>query len=269
MDLEDSNDRTHIAAVHTALREPGIALVSLKFSDTSSDYLQKLILGLRIYHNHGPPIEHSATRGWFWDVRPMEKAVNRARSESSLNFPWHTDCSYESRPPQFFALHVLHADQYGGGTLFALNALQILRKLDSSALENLSRPEFRITVPPEFSKGVHSIDGRVVNQAEEPSDLRIRFRSDIIQPLSSRAEKALQGVRKLLAPGSEAKIEDIKISFTPQDLPSNSIVLMDNNRWLHARTEVMDPKRHLRRIRWGRREFEVGDRGNTTALELG
>lgn len=136
-------------------------------------------------------------------------------------------------------------------------------------METLSRPEFRITVPPEFSKGIHSIDGSVVNQAEEPNDLRIRFRSEIIQPLSSRAEQALQGLNRVLAPGSEAKIEDIKISLTPQDLPSNTIVLMDNSRWLHARTEVMDPKRHLRRIRWGRREFEVGHSGNTTALELG
>ena len=269
MGLEDSNDRTHIAAVNEALRGPGVALVSLKFIDTSSDYLQRLVLGLRSYHNHGPPIEHSATRGWFWDVRPMEKAINRARSESSLNFPWHTDCSYESRPPQFFALHVLHADQHGGGTLLALNALQVLRKLESSAFETLSRPEFRITVPPEFSKGIPSIDGSVLNQAGESSDLRIRFRSDIIRPLSNRAEKALKGVRRLLAPGSEADIEDIKLRFTPEDLPSNTIVLMDNSRWLHARTEVKDPKRHLRRIRWGRRAFEVGDEGKTMAFKRG
>lgn len=31
--------------------------------------------------------------------------------------------------------------------------------------------------------------------------------------------------------------------------------MMDNERWLHARNEVKDPNRHLRRVRWDAREF--------------
>lgn len=250
--------------MNKALIGPGIALIDLKFPDTKSKYLEDLVLGLCTHHNHGPPIGHSATRGWFWDVRPKERTGHQARSESSLDFPWHTDCSYESRPPQYFALHVLHADRYGGGTLSVLDALEVVRKLGSSTCQSLSRPDFRITVPPEFSKGTHSIDGSLATPAEDGSAMHIRFRSDIVKPLSKDAEDALQKLNRRLEFSTELEKEGIKFDFTPQILPDNTLVLVDNSRWLHARTEIKDHKRHLRRMRWGRRQFGAGDKENIT-----
>ena len=250
--------------MNKALVKPGIALIDLKFPDANSKYLQDLVLGLCTHHNHGAPIEHSATRGWFWDVKPKEQTGHQARSESSLDFPWHTDCSYESRPPQFFALHVLHADRYGGGTLSALNALEVIRGLGPSTYQSLSRPEFRITVPPEFSKGTQSIDGSLVTPAEDGGGIHIRFRSDIVQPLSNDAKNALQQLNRVLESSKEREMEGIKFTLSPQTLPDNTIVLVDNSRWLHARTEVKDRNRHLRRLRWGRRQFGDGDKENIT-----
>ena len=257
--LQDTQNIAHTTAVYQALQGPGVALITLNFPDDSSEYLRDLVLSLGKHHNHGPPIEHSSTRGWFWDVRPKEKVGHQARSESNLNFPWHTDCSYESCPPQFFGLHVIHADRYGGGTLSALNASRVLDRLNPSAYESLSRPNFRIEVPPEFSKGTASIDGSVISQVQGSDDVHIRFRADIIQPLSERAGKALQELNGMLCSDGEADVGDIRVDFTPQDLPDNTLVLMDNSRWLHSRTEVKDPRRHLRRIRWGRRGFGAGD----------
>ncbi|CAL8582795.1 hypothetical protein XPA_008439 [Xanthoria parietina] len=257
--LEDSSHQAHTDAIATALRGPGVAIVDLKFPDASSEYLRRLVLNLGNYHNHGPPITHSATRGWFWDVRPKKTAGPQARSESSLNFPWHTDCSYESDPPQFFALHVLHADRRGGGTLSALNVSRALKKLKPATFETLSRPEFRIKVPPEFAKGVDNITGCLVGKGEEGSGVRIRYRADIIEPLSSGASDALAEVHELLASSRDTDARDVQVDLSPQVLPDNAIVLMDNGRWLHARNEVRDPERHLRRVRWGRRKFEAGD----------
>ena len=250
-----SQELPHINAVNQALNEVGIAVVDLKFPDPGGTYLSDLVLALARYHGHGFPIEHSATRCWYWDVRPMEKTVNRARSETCEIFPWHTDCSYESCPPRFFGLHVLRADQCGGGMLRLLNTKKFLHRLSSSAYGSLSRPDFRITVPQEFFKGINSINGNVILEDDGKGDVCMRYRSDIIQPLSGSAERALQELHELLTPEAEAKIRDITINMTPQDLPDNSIVLIDNGRWLHSRTEVKDLKRHLRRLRWGRRQF--------------
>ncbi|KAL6712902.1 hypothetical protein ACLMJK_009457 [Lecanora helva] len=249
-------DPQHIAEVNQILKKVGIVVIDLNFPDANSSYLSELILGLGRDHGHGPPIEHSSSRGWYWDVRPMAESLNRARSETCDVFPWHTDCSYESRPPQFFGLHVLQADQCGGGTLSVLNVSRLLHRLDDSAYESLSRPDFRITVPQEFFKGTDTINGNVVTEDENRGGTCIRYRSDIIRPLSSSAERALEALNALLASSAEATVKDIRIDMTSQDLPNNSIVLIDNGRWLHARTEIKDLGRHLRRVRWGRRDFK-------------
>lgn len=254
---QHSHNPVHLAAVNKALKGPGIALIDLKFADPNSDYLHDLVLGLVCHHNHNPPITHSSSRGWFWDVRPKgPAATHQARSESTLDFPWHTDCSYESRPPQFIALHVLHADRNGGGTLSALNASHILSKLGPEACESLSRPEFQIRVPPEFYNGIDTIVGSVISKSELHGQFHIRYRFDILQALSTTAEKALTQLNRLLSSDAHNSIRDIRIDLTAQDLPDNTIILLDNSRWLHARTEVKDRDRHLRRIRWGRRAFD-------------
>ncbi|KAL8651648.1 MAG: hypothetical protein Q9210_003136 [Variospora velana] len=257
--LEDSSQQAHTGAIAAALRGPGVAIVDLQFPDASSEYLRRLVLGLGKHHSHGRPLTHSATRGWFWDVRPKKTAEPQARSESRQDFPWHTDCSYESHPPQFFALHVLHADRNGGGTLSALNVSRALEKLKPATFESLSRPEFRIKVPPEFAKGVDSITGCLVGRGEELSGVHIRYRADIIEPLSSDASDALEEVGQLLASGGDTDARDAQVDFSPDVLTDNTIVLMDNTRWLHARNEVRDPVRHLRRVRWGQREFQACD----------
>ncbi|KAL9035997.1 MAG: hypothetical protein Q9214_006331 [Letrouitia sp. 1 TL-2023] len=256
--LEDSSEHSHISAVNQALRGPGVGLVDLKFPDLESQYLERLVLGLGKHYNHGPPITHSSSRGWFWDVKPQDTnpIVHQARSETKLPFPWHTDCSYESKPPQFFALHVLYADKFGGGTLSALNVSRVLHQLGPATLESLCRPEFRITVPPEFSKDdTGSIVGPLVSRAEHKSGgLTMRFRADIVEPLSLNAKRALETFKQRLGDVTDTR-ENARINLTPQVLPDNTIVLMDNGRWLHARTEIRDPGRHLRRVRWARREF--------------
>ncbi|MCJ1334179.1 hypothetical protein MMC10_010886 [Thelotrema lepadinum] len=238
-----------------------MAIVDLQFPDSKSNYLRNLVLGLGRYHDHGPPLTHSTTRGWFWDVKPIEKTELQARSESKFNFPWHTDCSFESRPPRFFALHVLHADRNGGGTLAAMSILQLIRRLKPSTYEALCRPDFLIPVPLEFAKGTASINGSLISPAKDPSQARLRYRSDIIRPLTNDARVALDEVDRLLVNGPESE-GAIWISLTSEILPDRTICLMDNGRFMHARTQVLDSERHLRRIRWDRQEFGSSSLGH-------
>ena len=135
-----------------------MALISLKFSDPNSCSLRDLVLRLGKWYHHKPPIEQSATRRWFCDVRLKEKFVYLAQSESAVNFPWHTDCSYESSPPRFCGFHVRHADRNGGGTLLALEASMIIREILYASQRALFRREYCLKVPQEFFKGTPDVN---------------------------------------------------------------------------------------------------------------
>lgn len=82
-------------------------------------------------------------------------------------FPWHTDCSYEDRPPRYFAFHVLQHDRYGGGTLSVMNVKSLSEHLSLTTRASLCRPEYQITVPPEFIKDRQSILGGVLVANDE------------------------------------------------------------------------------------------------------
>jgi Taurine catabolism dioxygenase TauD, TfdA family len=240
-------------------------ILQLGFEDPESEYLLQLVLSLEKHHEHGPPLTHSSTRGWFWDVKPQPESVEQkycARSETMGDFPWHTDCSYVSRPPRFFGLHVLQADRCGGGTLSVLQVSQVAARLKPRAREALYQPEFRLRVPAEFSNGTEAVVGPLFSDREAESSsppvpsphLRCRFRADIVVPQTARARAALgelDGILLAVRTGNS----DCGLHLTPDILPNGSIVLLDNGRWLHARNKVHDPGRHLRRVRWDARAF--------------
>lgn len=253
-DVSCSHNIQHVRTVDHHLKERGILKINLQFEDDDSTYLERLIRQLHTRQGHGLPITHSASRGWFWDVRPsgLEKNKNHsnvtARSETMSLFPWHTDCSYEASPPHFFALQVLQPDRCGGGTLSILDSARLIALLSPSARSSLAQPEFRITVPPEFIKDEKQthIVGPVLFEAQ------LRFRSDIISPLTPRADGAFHELQDVL--GTADSKGDV-MHLSPEMLPRGSIVIMDNRRWLHARNAVLDPGRHLRRVRWDARPF--------------
>lgn len=245
----------HVHAVNDRLKQDGVLKISLDFPDDKSQYLENLVVSLHRYHGHGLPLTHSASRGWFWDVRPnratFQTQDHQARSETMQDFTWHTDCSYEHSPPRFFALHVLQPDRRGGGTLSVLKVDRLSQLLSTAARDALHRPEYRISVPPEFIKDpeqrfiVGSLFGRTDGR---DGAIMARFRDEIVTPLTSQAARALDEMKSLL--GELETHPHSVLHLTPADLPRNSIILMDNHRWLHARNVINDPERHLRRVRW-------------------
>lgn len=242
------------------LQDEGILRMQLNFADDESDYLQKLLLNLHRHHGHGLPITHSANRGWMWDIRPSPDSFqsnnHQARSETMEEFPWHTDCSYECEPPRFFALQVLQPDRCGGGTLSVLNVDQLLTLLSPFARKWLLTPSYRITIPPEFIKSPETKDiiGNLLATNPNGKSTQLRFREDIVSPLCQEAEKALVELKSvLLGPAAKQQI----LNLTPELLSRGSIILMDNGRWLHARNDIRDPTRHLRRVRWDARQFVI------------
>ncbi|KAH8200300.1 hypothetical protein TruAng_005516 [Truncatella angustata] len=265
--IEHSTQQNHVRKVHEQLWQHGILKISLGFLDADSQYLRQLVLNLHQRHRHQLPISHSASRGWFWDVRPesvsFQTTNHRARSETMEEFPWHTDCSYEEMPPRYFALQVLQHDKFGGGTLSAMNIQRLNQSLSPSTQASLMRPEYCINIPKEFVKdpAKQKIVGNLMAIDQESQSCMIRFRRDIITPLTGRASKALEELDVCLqSTGAAAQSESpFVVHLTAADFPTGTIIMMDNRRWLHARNHINDPKRHLRRIRWDAIPFPGND----------
>lgn len=81
--LDILSDTQHIAAVASALKMYGIAVVHLNFEDPSSAYMLKLACSL------GIPIDHSKANDPLWDVK-SKTGTGLARSQTVESFPWHT-----------------------------------------------------------------------------------------------------------------------------------------------------------------------------------
>ena len=248
----------HVNQVAFQLHSKGILKIGLAFSDPNTRYLEHLIHSLHEHHGHQLPIAHSATRGWFWDVRPLSPDSNNiknlARSETKEKFSWHTDCSYEACPPQYFALQILHADTHGGGTLSVLDVQRLVESLSHTTRLALMKPDFIIQVPTEFIKQEPQthIHDRLLAVDPTDSSFVMRLRDDLVTPTNADAARALSELKQVLGGGMAASQA---LHFPAETLPTNSIVLMDNRLWLHSRSEVKDPKRHLRRVRWNARSF--------------
>lgn len=147
-----------------------------------------------------------------------------------------------------------------------LNVERLLGLLSPFARECLFSPSYRVAVLPEFVKDpdekeivgnllttvtMDATDRNPTGKGEKAATL-LRFREDIITPMTAPAAEALAKLKRVLVgPAARERILDL----TAESLPRGSIVLLDNGRWIHARNEVRDPKRHLRRVRWDKRPF--------------
>lgn len=259
--IEYATRSGHVRDIATQLRKTGILKISIGFADDSSRYLTRLLTGLHEHHGHRLPISHSAMRGWFWDIRPsdvdFQAGNHQARSETMQDFPWHTDCSYEDLTPRYFALQVIQPDKCGGGTLSLMNVQNMSELLSPATRAALGRLEYRIDIPPEFIKSQdqrHIVGNILATDGSHGSSI-MRFREDIVTPLSEDASQALYELKRVL---SEAEMQPHStiLRLRPSDMPRGSIILVDNRRWLHARSDVKDPKRHLRRVRWDAVPFQ-------------
>ncbi|KAI1177409.1 hypothetical protein F4777DRAFT_596607 [Nemania sp. FL0916] len=257
----DAKQHSHVSLVHERLQQHGILKVRLSFSDPESQYLEQLVLSLHREHRHRLPISHSASRNWFWDVRPssttFQTANHQARSETMEDFAWHTDCSYEDLPPRYFALHVLQHDRLGGGTLSAMKAQRLIESLSPITLNSLMRREYGIKIPLEFIKDPtrRQIVGNIITAGQNGRPTMMRFRRDLVTPLTERASEALQELDIALKKADSQALSTVHL--TAEDCPAGSIIMMDNRRWLHSRNNINDPARHLRRLRWDAVPFDA------------
>ncbi|CAF4340680.1 unnamed protein product [Rotaria socialis] len=160
-----------------------------------------------------------------------------ARSHTDHEFPFHTDCSYESNPPEYMALLVLEQDQLGGGQFEVIQMSDVIKLLSEESRKILAAEDFKISVPLEFrkAKDVDHIYGSIMLDHHQ-----VRYRPDILLGHKCHALDEFESI----------------ISQVPKHIPKlekYTMILLNNRKYLHARTKILDPRRHLLRIRFNRR----------------
>ncbi|CAF9919914.1 hypothetical protein IMSHALPRED_004761 [Imshaugia aleurites] len=234
-----------------AIREHGICAIEMGWPDPDSQFMLDVISKMGCN-----PDTHSSTQGALWDVKFKPEGVYSegigkkavSISHSMGEFAWHTDAAFEENPTRFFGFHIIHPDKKGGGVFRILRADDLTRLLSPEAVGVLSNHEFELKVPPEFFKGKDSVKGKLLEVDTAMGRAYVRFRKDILHdPLSADAN-ANAAVKELndLLDAPEGVGEHVPGFVFKED----SVLLMDNARYLHSRTDIKDPKRWLRRVRF-------------------
>ncbi|KAL1628556.1 hypothetical protein SLS56_005788 [Neofusicoccum ribis] len=234
-----------------AIREHGLAVIELGFDDPKSHFMLELVEAMGC-----TPDTHSSTQGALWDVTYKPSGVFSAatggtahsRSHGVGEFAWHTDGSFEETPQRFFGLHVIHPDRHGGGIFRVLPADDLVAALSPSSVEALLNTEFDIQVPAEFYKGRASNKGKLLDVEPGTGRYLLRFRRDILPDPPSENPSACEAVRELNALLETP--EKVGWRFPGDVFKDNVVLLMDNARFLHSRTEIKDKRRLLRRVRF-------------------
>lgn len=185
-----------------------------------------------------------------WDVKPYFKAARTKtcdnvdltpppRSHTSDEFGMHTDCSFEDPPPRFVALYVVQEDTFGGGYTTLIDTDALNRYLSRKSLLVFKNRDFTVTVPPEFFKGVKHITLKLITAKEKLWS----YRSDIVRRdlCDEEQRNALDELDGLLSNPS--------LILTTM-LPTGAMLLLDNMRWFHGRSSIMDSRRWLKRVRF-------------------
>ena len=220
--------------IKQVLVKMGIMIFSLKYDDSDGLAMEKIVNAIGIPHTHD-------TNGRvIWDIKQggSNGSEQLARSHKDSEFVIHTDCSYELNIPDFFGLQIIQHDQMGGGKNLFVDGQTLIQHLSDKSFETLQNEKVKINVPPEFKKDEDHIHATVID-----ADFNVRFRKEIIDlaSISDDMKLALNEFEQL------CYSPDLNRSLFVE---KNSIMIIDNKRFLHARTQIKDPSRHLKRIRF-------------------
>ena len=145
----------------------------------------------------------------------------------------------------------MHPDKQGGGVFRVLKADELVTMLSSKAVDKLANYDFDLKVPNEFFKGTQSNRGKLLHQDEKTGRPLVRYRKDILYDPPSDDKDANEAVNELsgLLEHTDGR-DGVGKSVPRYAFKENIVLLMDNARFLHSRTDIKDPKRWLRRVRF-------------------
>lgn len=232
-------DTVDTRQVLRSLEKEGVALISVdKCLEDKSTLLRFLKEGL------GADCRtHSDVCGEVWDIRPAKNwTLSHARSHTTRPFEIHTDASFEAAPPEFVAMSVLHADRNGGGLFSLCKISEVVDQMSAEEVGTLMKVKPRWVVPPEFFRAESGDTFAPVLISRD----RARFRRDklgvdhLSMSDAQNFQSAFQKFCNLLE-------KNMSKGFL---VPQGTLIIVDNQKFAHARTEVTDMDRHLHRVRF-------------------
>jgi alpha-ketoglutarate-dependent taurine dioxygenase len=230
--ISNCGDECEIAELRGLLQQQGMALVDADPGDAEGRELRHIVGQL------GTAEQHDRLGRVIWHIRYDAQAAARGATPSLTMepLPFHTDGAFEDPSPRYLAQYVVREDRFGGGETLLVDVAPVLRRLSTEALGVLRETRFRFYAPAEYNKGVPYRDAPILF-----GDGLIRYRREIIdQDICPEASWALDELDAAIN-----AVEPLRLG-----LHSGTILLLDNARFLHARTEVRDPERHLLRMRF-------------------
>lgn len=258
-----------LSSVQRALERDGIAVITTENNENSATYTdeEEEMLNhdlIAMASQLGVINEHSSAIGAVWDVRPTDildshslPNSNPARSKTSHQFPLHTDCSFENPPPRYMCLYVKAEDMFGGGDTTLIDSRVLLKHFSVESQIALQTYDVAIRIPPEFSKSNNKPCGNILRGKLLSKSGCFRYRSDIVvRPQSDDHSASSVAIRKALEE-LDKLLHDDSLILTTQ-LKKGQVLLLDNYKWFHGRTAILDKDRWLKRIRFHRFEF-AGD----------
>ena len=189
-------------------------------------------------------VEREANEGDY--VIPIKEQQTKPGERPSFKnagvFYFHTDLSYVTEPPLFLLMHSVVNNMGDGGLSLFADIEVIIRKLSALDIAELQKPQFLFPAPPHF-KGGGVVQFPILTQSNEDGVWRLRFRRD---NLRAETRTGIEAVVQLLKAINDSAEEVM--------LETDSLVLLDNQSFLHGRTAFAggghNPKepRHLNRI---------------------
>ncbi|KAN0099151.1 hypothetical protein V8E51_012926 [Hyaloscypha variabilis] len=201
---------------------------------------------------------HSASQGALWDVKFKPEGVRseatgkaaHSISHSMSEFSWHTDGAYENNPARFAGFHIIRPDLQGGGIFRVLRSEDLIQQLRTETVQALIHHEYDLKVPDEFFKNERKIRGKLLSVDQTTGNVHVRYRRDILMGPPSEDDEACKAVEELSTLLGDPDNESIGEVIPSVAFKENSVLLIDNTRFLHTRTKVKDAKRWLRRVRF-------------------
>lgn len=228
----DWHNQCALDELRRRLERYGLALVRVTPGDSGGREVQQIVEQL------GRAEEHDRLGQTVWHIRYNAAAAARGATASLTlePLPFHTDGAFEDPSPRYLAQYVVREDRFGGGETLLVEVASVLRRLSTKTLDLLRSTYFRFHAPAEYAKGTAFRDAPILFGAG-----LMRYRRAIIDDdLSEAAKSALDELDATIAAAEPLRLR----------LRSGEILLLDNARFLHARTEVLDPERHLLRMRF-------------------
>ncbi|HET6880183.1 MAG TPA: TauD/TfdA family dioxygenase [Pirellulales bacterium] len=223
---------TALAAIRQRLEQEGIVYVAAAPGDAEGHELRDIVGRL------GTAEEHDRLGQFVWHIRYDAEAAERGATASLTMepLPFHTDGAFENPSPRYLAQYVVQEDRFGGGETLLIDVATVVDRLNAATCEILRTTYFRFWAPAEYAKQSPYHDAPILF-----GDGLMRYRRAIIDDeLRADAAAALDEL--------DAAIDAVKPARLR--LPSGAVLLFDNARFLHARTAVLDPDRHLLRMRF-------------------